>query len=331
MQKHLKQRAKGYSAVLAVVVGLSGCSQNDQSAIADRPRVVASYGVLCQLSDQLAQDTIDLTCLVKPDEDPHAYTATPQDRQAIEEADLILYGGYDHEGAIAQLINASNTSTPKIAVHEEAVSNPIVSDGHHHPESEEHAHEAEEKEEKQIDPHVWHDVQNAIAMVNVIQNQLEQINPEQAENYSQNAEQIITQLEQLDLWIKEQIATIPPDQRKLVTTHDALAYYARAYGLEEIGALQGVIRSEQPKASRVKELVETLKKNNVPTIFAEVNVNEQIIETVAREANVKVAEDKLFVDNLGQAGSETGTYIGMMSYNTCAIVNGLGGQCVPFR
>jgi ABC-type Zn uptake system ZnuABC Zn-binding protein ZnuA len=174
-------------------------------------------------------------------------------------------------------------------------------------------------------------VQNAIAMVEIIRDRLAEINPDEADFYSSNAQQLRSELEQLDAWIKEQVATIPEGQRQLITTHDSLNYYIQAYGFEESESLQGLSTEEDPTATRVKELVETIEAAKVPTIFAETTTNEKAIATVAREANVKVAQEKLIVGGLGEAGSETGTYVGTIAHNTCAIVNGLGGQCTPFE
>lgn len=135
----------------------------------------------------------------------------------------------------------------------------------------------------------------------------------------------------MDAWIKEQIATIPAEKRKLVTTHDALSYYADAYGLEVVGALKGVTTEEQPTAGRIAELVSEIKTVGVPTIFAETTINPKLMETVAREANVKISDKELYSDGLGAPGSGADTYEGMLKTNTCAIASGLGGNCTPFQ
>ena len=316
-----------------------GCGTNDTTASSEnKTTVVASYSVLCDLTETIALDTVDLTCLVDRDQNAHTYNATPSERKTIEQANLILYGGYEFEPSIVELVEAGNTSARKIAVHEKAVSNPIMAEHHHHDEeSEEDTHSEEahthqdEEEELEPDPHVWHDVKNAITMVEVIVSELAEINPDSAELYQKNGEQLQGELERLDAWIKEQIATIPQGKRILVTTHDGLNYYVLAYGLEEFEPLQGLSPSESATASRVKELVRKINSTKVPTIFAQVTANNKVIETVAREAKVKISPAKLLVDGLGEKGSKTGTYIGAIASNTCAIVDGLGGSCTPFN
>jgi len=300
-----------------------------------KPKVVASYSVLCDLTEQIATSNVDLNCLIDPDQDPHTYQATPEDRKAIETAQLILYAGYDFDSTIINLVKASKNSAPKIAVHEQAVPNSLMGEENHHGESEhEHAHEDSAEntasEEKTPDPHVWHDAENGIRMVKLIRDQLQKIAPDNQELIARNAQQLTDELRQVDTWIETQINTIPPHQRKLVTTHDALGYYANAYGLTIKGALQGFSTEEQPTPARLRELVTEVKRASVPTIFAEVTANDKVIGTVAREANVKISDRELYADGLGSEESKTGTYVGMLTNNTCIIVNGLGGKCTPF-
>ena len=299
----------------AIAVGIASCSGSPPSdPTAQKPKVVASSSILCDLTDQIAHDTVALQCLMSANQDPHTYSVIPSNRQAIEEAQLVLYDGYKFAPSLEKLVNTSIES-PKVAVYEEAVPNPLM--GHHH------------GEEVEPDPHVWYDVQNTIKSVEVIKNHLAQVNPTEADFYTDSAQQFEAQLVKLDSWIKEQIATIPPSQRTLVTTHDAFKYYAQAYGLNSSEALQGLSTAEQPTATQVKELVNKVKSAKVPTIFAEVAGNDRVITTVAREADINVSQQELLAGGLGE-GSQADTYIGMMTSNTCTIVEGLGGQCQPF-
>lgn len=335
----------GSAAVFALGLGLIGCTSSPQASnsapnspvatqtqatpAANLPKVVATTGVICDITKKIAQSSIDTICLIQPGEDPHAYQTKPEDRKAIETANLILYAGYDHEPSIIKLIKSSTNSAPKIAVHELAVPKPLMG---------EHEHEGEEKAEskphaegeKVPDPHVWHNPQNGIRMVETIRDELKKVSPSNAELYTNNAAKQTADLQKLDTWIKAQIATIPADKRKLVTTHDALSYYANAYGLEVAGALQGVTTEEQPTAARIAELSSEIKTVGVPTIFAETTTNPKLMETVAREANVKISDKELYSDELGSPGSGADTYEGMLKTNTCAITSGLGGNCTPF-
>ncbi|MBD2092425.1 zinc ABC transporter substrate-binding protein [Microcoleus sp. FACHB-1515] len=325
----------------------AGSSPTAQSpAATETLKVVATGSVLCDLAETIAAETIDLTCLVQAGVDPHVYEPTPADRRAIEDAEVILYFGYDFEPSLIRLIEASSSAIPKVAVGEEAVPNPLMGEhshahgeekdeehGHDHAEGEAHDHAEDEAhaEGETPDPHVWHSAENGIRMVEVIENTLSEAAPANAELYARNAEALTTELTQINDWIKAQVATIPANSRKLVTTHDALGYFAEAYGIPVEGALQGLSTDEQPTAARVRELTEEIQASQVPTIFAEATENTQLLETVAKEANVKISDRELFADGLGEAGSAGDTYPKMLIANTQAIVEGLGGQFTPFQ
>jgi manganese/iron transport system substrate-binding protein len=310
--------------------------QTQAGPAANLPKVVATTDVICDIAKEIARGSIDTTCLIESGEDPHAYQTKPEDRKAIETANLILYGGYDHEPSIIKLIESTTNSAPKIAVHERAVPQPLMGEEHEH--GGEHAQEKKAEEgdrqhaegEKVPDSHVWHSAQNGVRMVETIRDELKKVSPSNAELYTGNAAKLTADLQKLDDWIKAQIATIPADKRKLITTHDALSYYADAYGLEVAGALQGVTTEEQPTAARIAELVSEIKTARVPAIFVETTINPKLMETVAREANVKISDKELYSDGLGTPGSGADTYGGMLKTNTCAIVSDLGGTCTPF-
>jgi manganese/iron transport system substrate-binding protein len=319
-------------AALSLLTGLGSCAStptapspaptatksavpNNQSAD-NLPIVVVTHSVLCDLTQQIAATTINLKCLVAPGTDAHLYQPTPDDRQAIETGQLILYGGYDFEPSLIELIEATSSTTPKVAIGEVAVPAP---------------QQLNEDGQTVTDPHVWHNARHGIAMAEVIRESLAKLAPNNAQVYADNTKKLTTELTQLDDWIKSQIATIPESSKSLVTTHDAFGYYSQAYGLPVEGALGGISTEEAPTASRVKELVGVIKTSKVPTIFAESMVNPKLIGTVANEAKVRVSEQELYADGLGEAGSDGETYQKMLMANTEAIVTGLGGQFTPFQ
>ncbi len=307
----------------------SSANSTNTVATSTNLKVVATSSVVCDLTKTIAATTIDLTCLVKAGTDPHVYEPTPEDRKAIEDAQLVLYSGYDFEPGLSKLIRASSNRATKVAVGEVAVSKPLMG-GHEHRYGEEHTKDEKQAEAEAPDPHIWHDAKNGVQMVKVIQDNLAKAAPENTDLYTKNAQSLTAELTQIDSWIKSQIATIPPNSRTLVTTHDALGYYSAAYSIPVEGALQGISTEEKTTAARVRELTEEIKAARVPTIFAEVSANPNLIKTVAREANVKLSERELFTDGLGAAGSEGDTYPKMLIANTKALVEGLGGQYTAF-
>lgn len=318
--------------VMAVGLSLTGCTsstppgentpgtavnQGDSTATDSKPDVVVSYSVACNMVEAIAQTQVNLKCLIDPAQDPHVYEGKPSDRLAIEKANVVFYAGLGFEPAIVDMVAATNTPAPKIALHEAAVPT-------------ENRITVEEDGEVEADPHVWHDVKYGIRMAELIEANLAKVDPANASTYKTNADTLVAKLKKLDAWIPQQIATIPENQRRLVTTHDSMGYFSRAYGLTVEGTLLGVSTEEEPTASQVKSLVNGIKDAKVPMVFAELTANDKVLKTVAREAGVKISDDVLVADGLGEKNTPQGTYIGMMEYNTCAIAQGLGGQCTPF-
>jgi manganese/iron transport system substrate-binding protein len=344
--------AKGRAAGSALVLALVGCAQsplpNSEPVSApteDRPAIVATNTVLCDLTEQIAGDSVALTCLLDYGQDPHVYKPSPSDRAAIDDADLILYGGYQFESSIIGLVEATSNPAPKVAVYEEAVPEPIMAAGHDHADHADHtdhadhsegehadhaeseAHSDGEAEAQQPDPHVWQNATNSGAIAAVLATHLGAAVPDQAAQYSQKAAALQAQFAQLDGWIQAQAETVPTANRTLVTTHDAFRYFATAYGFEVGGVLSGLSTAEKPSASALSELVEQIKAAQVPAIFAEATTNPKLIEAVAKDAGVGVADSTLYDAGPGGPNTEAATVQAMLAVNTCTIVNALGGSC----
>ena len=321
-----------FSSIVAVLsLVISSCqpiNQDSKVLEQDKPKIVATHSVLCEFITIVAQNTVDLTCLVKPGQDPHTYKPTPSQRKAMEQAQIIFYGGYELEPKVIQLIKATETTVRKIPVYEAVVTQPIVAEHDHY--EEEHDHEKVKEEELAADPHVWHDPKNAIAIIEYLQSAIIELNPSQASLYAQNSLEYIEKLQQLDLWIAEQIATIPQGQRLVITTHDSFNYYVQAYDLQDYKSLQGLSTEDSATAAALKDLVTEIRQTGVPTIFAEATGNNRVINNVAREAGVQISDRQLRTDGIGKPGTDTDSYLKMMIHNTCAIVDGLEGECKPF-
>jgi manganese/iron transport system substrate-binding protein len=279
-----------------------------------KPKVVVTHSVLCDLTKQIAATTVEVICLLTPGTDPHIYKLTPGARQSIEDAQLLMYGGYNFEPDLIKAIKGSSNPAPKIAVNEVAVPQPqqFAEDG-----------------KSTADPHVWQNAQNGIKIVETISARLETLLPAQSATYQQNTKKLTSEIAQIDTWIKLQINTIPAEKKILFTTHDSLGYYSKAYGIPVAG-LEGLSTESKPTAARTKELVEKIKKAKIPTIYAELSINPQLINTIAQEAKVQVSAQVIYADGLGEVGSAGGTYQQMLMSNTKAIVEGLGGKYTAF-
>ncbi len=315
-----KMKGKMIFRLLGILLPLAlfSCTQKDSNPNTingDKPRVVATSTIIADLTQEVAGDEIQLSAILKPGTDPHVYEPVPADSRVLEEADLILYNGYNLEPGLIKLMNASGGKAQKLAVGE-AVKSLQLDKG---------------KGEVVPDPHVWGSAENAIAMTNAIRDGLIELSPEDREKFTQNASQLNNELKQLHSWINQQIQTIPEPRRQLVTTHDAFQYYGRAYGIAIAGTLIGISTEEQPSAQTVQRLVESIKKIGVSAIFAETTINPALIKTVAQEAGVKLAPNQLYSDSIGAKGSPGDSYIKMMEANTRTIVEALGGKYTPFQ
>ena len=289
-------------------LSVSACDRVGSDLSEDgKPDVVATSTIIADLTKNIGGDEIDLTSILQPGADPHVYEPVPKDSIYLEEAELILYNGYNLEPGLIKLIKAAGVKADKLAVGE--VVKPLQLD----------------KGGKQTvpDPHIWGDAENAIKMAIAIRDALIKLSPEDKEKFTENAEELVNELKELDNSITQQIATIPKERRKLITTHDAFQYYGRAYDIPIAGTLIGISTEEQPSAQTVKQLVEEVKRTGVKGIFAETTINPALIKTVAQEANVKLAPRELYSDSIGAPGSEGDSYIKMMQSNTEAIVEAL--------
>ncbi|MDJ0597307.1 MAG: zinc ABC transporter substrate-binding protein [Crocosphaera sp.] len=309
-------RTKLLILTIVLAVGIGSCQGRNSppTQTEAKPKVVSTSTIIADLVDEIAQNEVEHQGILEPGTDPHVYEPVPTDSIAFEEADIIFYNGYNLEPGLIKLMNATGINAKKVPVGEAVKPLDWEYEGQTVP-----------------DPHVWGTAKNGIIMVNKIRDELIAISPEDEAIFKENAAQLITDLERLDSWIQQQINTIPESQRKLVTTHDAFQYYATTYGLTITGTLIGISTEEQPSAQTVKNLTEAIKKTQVQAIFAETTINPVLINTVAQEAGVKLAENPLYSDSIGAIGSEGDSYITMLVANTQTIVEALGGKPKPFE
>jgi len=278
-------------------------------------KVVATFSTLGDLVQNVGGDRIELKTLVGPGQDAHTFEPVPADAKSLADAPLIFENGLGFETWLDELYESSGSKAERI----------VVTDGLEPLKGEEH-HEGEEAERGygESDPHMWHDVANAIHMVKAIREALMKADAANAPLYQANADKYIAELQTLDAWVFDQVKTLPEDRRKLVTTHDTFGYFAARYGFEVIGTiLPTTTEGASPSAQEVDKLVDEVKAAGVPAVFAENVSSNTLLRQVADEAGVKVVAS-LYTDALGPAGSDGDTYIKMMRYNATTIVAELG-------
>jgi len=272
---------------LVLLAALPGCGSD---AAADNVfTVVATTPQIADLTRNVAGPDAHVVQLLQPNADPHAYEIRPHDVGALADADLIVRSGGEADEWVEDAIEGSGSDAPVVDL-------------------------SKAVELRGDDPHWWQDPRNAIRAVHALERALHR-----------EAPAYVAQLEQLDRDTARCIAKLPPDDRKLVTTHDALGYYAARYGLDVIGAVIPSQSTEgQPSAGDVADLIATIRAAGVKAVFAESSVEPKVEEAIARETGAAVGAP-LWADTLGPKGSSGATYIDSIRANTRAIVEGLSG------
>ncbi|MCG8347370.1 MAG: zinc ABC transporter substrate-binding protein [Chloroflexales bacterium] len=237
--------------------------------------------------------------------------------------DYVISFGSGADASVALVWEEAGHSEGEEHSHEEGEEHgegEVHGEGEEHAEGEEHGHSHGE-----YDPHVWHDPNNAMVMVEAIRNTLVGADPSNADTYALNADAYLAELQALDAFIVEAVAQLPAERRKLVTSHDTFGYFARQYGFEIVGTALGSVTTEaaDPSAGEIAELVESIQAVEVPAIFAENIANPALMETIAREAGVELAPT-LYTDALGEPGSAGATYLEMVRHNVNTMVTALG-------
>jgi ABC-type Zn uptake system ZnuABC Zn-binding protein ZnuA len=269
--------------------------------------VVATFSILGDVVAQVGGDTIKVDTLVGPDGDAHTFEPSPQDSILLKQTQLIFEIGLAFETWLDRLYEVLETQAVRVVVSQGlTLLSAGPEDGH------------------DVDPHIWHDVQNVIHITRRVRDALIQAAPAQAERYRANATRYIEALQVLDTWVVAQVQSLPASHRKLVTSHDTFGYFAKRYGFTIVGtALEGFSTEvSEPSSGAIAALVNQIKAEGVPAIFAENMHNTKLAQRIASEAGVQLPPP-LYTDALGPPGSAGATFIKMMRYNVTTIVNAL--------
>lgn len=299
---------------------LAACGGDDERGATETGsgpvRVATSISVFSDMVRQVGGDRVTVLSLIPPGADAHTYQPGPQDVRRLGDVRAIFINGAGLEESLMGVLE-NNAPAGARMVELSAGLTPITYEAAEvGPGEEEHAGE-EHQEHEGGNPHFWLNVQNAKRYVERIRDTLVEVDPEGRTAYASNTERYLRELDETDAYIKSQIATIPPAQRKLVTFHDAFPYFAEAYGLELVGF---VVRApgREPSAREIKELGDTIREENVRTVFKEPQLNAKVLDRAAKDAGVKV--DVLYSDALTK---EITTYTQMMRRNADTIARGL--------
>jgi len=302
---------------IAFVIVLSLMSSifiNSSFAEEKRPLVVASTTQIADLARQIAGDSLDVRSILAPGADPHTYQPTPDDVQLVLRADLCLENGLHLEGKSWMATLARDAGKLLVTTTVGIKPLEIGADGETVP-----------------DPHAWFTPRNAAVYVNNILKAFEQFDPPRKDEYRARAKLLLQQLRVLDAWIREQVSLIPPQQRILVTTHDAFNYFCHEYkfnpsnnylSIAPVGWSTGGEVGAGMTPERRRLVIESIRNSGAPAIFVETSINPKLIREIARDTGVKIG-GSLYSDSMGERGSAGETYLGMMRENVLLIVAAL--------
>jgi ABC-type Zn uptake system ZnuABC Zn-binding protein ZnuA len=290
-------------AALLTLLG-SACAATSAEPDGDTLRVVASMSIIADFAHQVGGERVEVTSLVPTGADPHTHEPTPADARAVADADLVLANGAGLEPWFDALAGADGNEVVWLS---DAVHGQVRSG-----------------QDGEPDPHLWMVPELAVDYVGALADALAEVDPAGATAYRANADAYADELEGLDEELSASLAEIPPEQRVLVTPHDAYAYFADAYDLE-VATVVGVSTEEEPSAAAVQRVIDEVRARDVPTVFVEETVNRAVIERIAADAGAEVGSP-LYGDSVGQPGSGAETYVEMMRANVDALVEGLAGR-----
>jgi zinc/manganese transport system substrate-binding protein len=335
------------ASALALSCFVAACGEEDRTG-ARGPKslkVVATTTQAADLARSVGGERVDVVSLLAPRADPHAYEPRPRDVRALADADLVVRSGGEIDDWLTEAIESSGTQAPVVTLIDSVKT---IKGGAHHHEEDEHAadgpahtedeahaeegeHAAEERhadEANETDPHWWQDPRNGVLAATAIGDALGAADSDRAADYRAGATHYSGQLRELDTAIATCWRKVPPAQHKLVTTHDALGYYANRYGLEVIGTvIPSLSTAGQPSAGETAELTEVIEHEKVRAIFTESSVNAKVEQAIARETGADIGR-ALWADSLGTPGSDGETYLKSLASNTRSLVDGLTGGAV---
>ena len=293
---------------------LLSCKQVDtrgQLGEGERLAVVTTTGILADAVKNIVGDAADVQAVMGSGVDPHLYKATQGDLQLLTDAHMIVYNGLHLEGKMGEVLEKLSRYKTVVAAAEGIEQSGLRKS-------------AQFKDA--YDPHVWFDVSVWQQVVQHLSSELQKKDPKNAGLYRKNARQYLQQLADLHADVQQKIASIPEQQRILITAHDAFGYFGDAYGIQVRG-LQGISTVSEFGLQDVSSLVNFIVDNNIKAVFVESSVSPKAIEAVMEGARDKGHQIKLggtlFSDALGEAGTPEGTYAGMVRYNVKQIVSAL--------
>ncbi len=262
--------------------------------------VVASFSILADMVHEIGGPAVAVRSLVPADGDVHVYEPRPSDLLALRGAALVVTNGLGLEGWLERLLPASGTTAP-VVVAASGVTPRRLGEG--------------------VDPHAWQDPRNGILYAHAIADGLVRVAPDQAAELRAREAAYARRIAETDAWIGQQVATVPPERRRILTSHDAFFYFGARYGIEFIG-VQGIDTESDPSAAAIAALVRRIRAEKITAVFVETMTSPRLARTVARESGA-VLGGEVYSDALSPPGGPADTYLKMFRHNVTLFVQAM--------
>jgi ABC-type Zn uptake system ZnuABC Zn-binding protein ZnuA len=290
------------AALAAAALAACGSDDGDGSVT-----VAATTGINADIAQALAGPDADVEQIVPDGASPHDFELSAEDRQRLEEADLVVANGTGLEAGIP--LDDLDAPMWELTQHVGELRHPLDVEG------------ADEEETETSDPHVWMDPTRVAAAVPSLAGALAEADPDHAAGYRRRAERYAKRLRSLDGRMARTLKRIPPQDRELVTSHDAVGYFADRYGFDVVAtAFPATGPEAETSAARLDDVEDAVRESGVPAVFAQETDDPEALELVAGETGVEV-EYGLLVESPGPAGS----YEEMLRRDANLVARSLGG------
>ena len=294
-----------------------GCGRGEDQGT--NLKVVSTVAPITSIVENIGGDRIELEGVVPEGVNSHIFEPQPSLARLLADADLIIANGLFLEQPTLELAEANKKDeTPILLLGDRSITREQWQFDFSFPESEGHPN-----------PHLWPDPKLGLKYAELAQEQLASLDPDNTDYYKENLEAFRERIDVMDAAIRQSVATIPVENRRLVTYHDSWAYFALSYGMEVIGAVQPSDFAE-PSAREVAELIDQVKELGLPAVFGSEEFPSDVLETIAREGNTTFV-DQLADDDLpGAPGDPDHSYLGLMRQNMRIMIPALGGNADAF-
>lgn len=318
----VRPRPEGARIVVPLVAAallVAGCSfaspdSGGPSTSAGTVRVVATTTVLADFVSQVGGGRVSVVALVPKGGEVHTFDPTPSDARRLAEADLVVANGLGLDDWLTRLAADAGSKAPIVELGKDLPAATYLAEDHRAEPT-----GSGDAPHGSVNPHLWLDVGNARRYAARIAEELRRLDPAGADTYAAAASAYDARLADLDAWIRERMGALPASNRRVVSSHEAFPYYARAYGLEIVDVIVPS-PGQEPSAAQIARLIEEIRATGVRAILAEAQFNPALAERIAAETGVSIVTN-LYSDSLGDSPADT--YEGMMRWNTERIVEAL--------